>query len=142
MNSKQVSEMFGISIDTLRYYEKASVIPPVTRNENGYRDYRTQDLNWIYLVKTLRTAGMTIEYLQEFLRLSQAHGTDEKDVAAKQKQILIDQLEEVDEKLAEIKSARDLLAYKLETYDDHLAKFKSGKDSDQEIEKLWEILKK
>lgn len=142
MNSKQVSEMFDISIDTLRYYEKSYVIPPITRNENGYRDYQTSDLNWIYLVKTLRKAGMTIESLQEFLRLSQAHGTGEQDVAAKQKQILIDQLEEVDEKLEEIRSARDLLAYKVETYDDHLAKFKSGKGSDQEIEKLWEINKK
>ena len=59
MNSKQVSEMFNLSIDTLRYYEKVGVIPAVTRNKQGYRDYQTSDLNWIFLVKTLRKAGMT-----------------------------------------------------------------------------------
>ena len=35
MNSKQVSEMFNLSIDTLRYYEKVGVIPAVTRNKQG-----------------------------------------------------------------------------------------------------------
>ncbi|WP_411347925.1 MerR family transcriptional regulator [Paenibacillus sp. WLX2291] len=142
MNSKQVSELFGISIDTLRYYEKSAIIPPVTRNTNGYRDYQTRDLNWIYLVKTLRKAGMTMESLQEFLRLSQAREADEQHVADQQKQILIDQLEEVDEKLREIQTARDLLAYKIETYDDHIAKFKSNTFSDADIEKLWELNKK
>ncbi len=39
----------NISQDTLRYYEKVGVIPPVNRDENGYRIYNDSDLNWIYL---------------------------------------------------------------------------------------------
>ena len=90
MNSKEVSELFNLSIDTLRYYEKAGVIPPVTRSENGYRDYQIRDLNWIYLAKTLRKAGMSIDSLQEFARLAQLHDAANENVEIKQKQILID----------------------------------------------------
>ncbi|NHX33466.1 MerR family DNA-binding transcriptional regulator, partial [Escherichia coli] len=57
MNIKQAADMFGLTVDTLRYYERVGVIPPVHRNESGYRDYKTSDLNWVYLVKNLRNAG-------------------------------------------------------------------------------------
>ncbi|MGX7377059.1 MerR family transcriptional regulator [Carnobacterium maltaromaticum] len=139
MNSKEVSELFNLSIDTLRYYEKAGVIPPVTRSENGYRDYQIRDLNWIYLAKTLRKAGMSIDSLQEFARLAQLHDGANENVEIKQKQILIDQLEAVDEKLEEMQQARDLLAYKVKTYDDHIAKFKNGELLEKNSEKLWEL---
>lgn len=139
VNSKQVAQLFDLSIDTLRYYEKVGVVPPITRDKNGYRDYQVRDLNWIYLVKNLRKVGMSIESLQEFARLSQLHETGGKEVQLKQKQVLIDQLNKVNEKLAQMEIARDLLAYKIETYDDHIAKFKNGKMPDSEIEKLWEV---
>ncbi|MEY8662887.1 MerR family transcriptional regulator [Ligilactobacillus faecis] len=68
---KEVSQLFGLSIDTLRYYERIGIIPPIARDKNGYRDYKTTDLNWIYLVKTLRKTGMPINALQKYTRLSQ-----------------------------------------------------------------------
>lgn len=37
--------MLDLSVDTLRYYERVGVIPPVHRNESGYQDYTTNDLN-------------------------------------------------------------------------------------------------
>ncbi len=61
MNIKKAAEMFDLSVDTLRYYERVGVIPPVQRNESGYRVYTTNDLNWIYLAKHLRNAGLSIE---------------------------------------------------------------------------------
>ncbi len=38
MNIKKVSELSGVSADTIRYYEKIGLIPPVKRNKNGVRD--------------------------------------------------------------------------------------------------------
>lgn len=61
MKTKEVVALMNISQDTLRYYEKVGVIPPVNRDENGYRIYNDNDLNWIYLVKNLRNAGVSIE---------------------------------------------------------------------------------
>lgn len=137
MNSKQVSELFNLSIDTLRYYERIGVIPPVARDKNGYRHYQTNDLNWIFLAKSLRSAGLSIESLIEFATL--ARNSETQNVVDAQKQILIDQLEEVNKNINKMKKTRALLQYKIETYDDHMAKFRSGELTKENVEKLWEM---
>lgn len=136
MNIKKAAEMFDLSVDTLRYYERVGVIPPVSRNASGYRDYLTNDLNWIYLAKNLRNAGLSVESLIEFAQLAQLRET--QNVEEAQKQILSDQLDELDKKLTEMQEVRDLLVYKIDTYDDHIAKFKAGEMTPDKIEKLWE----
>ncbi|ALS36315.1 DNA-binding transcriptional MerR regulator [Enterococcus rotai] len=133
MNSKEAAEMFGLTTDTVRYYERVGVIPPIERDKNGYRVYTTRDLNWIYLAKSLRHAGVSIESLIEFATLSQLG----KDVEQAQKQILKDQLEEIDVKLKQMTETRNLLQYKIDTYDDHIAQFKSGEVTADNVEKLW-----
>ena len=134
MNSKEVALMFDLPIDTIRYYERVGVIPPITRNKNGYRIYAKRDLNWIFLAKSLRKAGLSIESLIEFATLAQSK---EGNVRAAQKQILQDQLTEINVKLEEMVRARDLLEYKIETFDDHVAKINAGELSDDEVEELW-----
>ena len=136
MNIKKAAEIFNLSVDTLRYYERVGVIPPIHRNMSGYRDYTTNDLNWIYLAKSLRNAGLSVESLIEFAHLAQVRETENVEEA--QKQILVDQLGELDKKLSEMHEVRDLLVYKIETYDDHIAKFKTGELDPDKIEKLWE----
>lgn len=134
MNSKEVSQLFDLPIDTIRYYERVGVIPPITRDKNGYRIYAKRDLNWIFLAKSLRKAGLSIESLIEFATLAQSK---EGNVRAAQKQILQDQLTEINVKLEEMVRARDLLEYKIETFDDHVAKINAGELSDDEVEELW-----
>lgn len=86
MKTKEVVALMNISQDTLRYYEKVGVIPPVNRDENGYRIYNDSDLNWIYLVKNLRNADVSIESLIEFYRLAQLPKNE--NIQTQQKQIL------------------------------------------------------
>ncbi|MBO0441089.1 MerR family transcriptional regulator [Candidatus Enterococcus ikei] len=135
MNSKEAAEMFGLTTDTVRYYERVGVIPPIKRDKNGYRVYTTRDLNWIYLAKSLRHAGVSIESLIEFATLSQLGGNVEQ----AQKQILQDQLQEITGKLEEMTKTRDLLQYKIDTYDEHIAKFKSGEVTSDNVEELWKV---
>jgi len=125
MNIKEAATKFDLTADTLRYYERIGVMPPVTRNQSGYRDYQVRDLNWIYLVKKLRDAGLTIESLIEFATLAQMDRT--KDVQDAQKTILNDQLEAIDQKIKDLTDTRELLNFKIETYDEHLALFADGK---------------
>ena len=112
------------------------IIPPVSRNSSGYRDYKTKDLNWVYLVKNLRNAGLSIESLIEFSTLAQLR--DKQNVEDAQKHILKEQLVELDKKLGEMQQTRELLVYKIETYEDHIAKFKAGELDPDKVEKLWE----
>ena len=132
MNIKQAGELFGLTTETLRYYERVGVIPPVARNKSGYREFTISDLNWVYLVTTLRSAGLSIESLIEFCQLSQLR--DEKDIGGAQKQVLRDERDELDDKIDHLKDVRALLDYKLEHYDDHVTKFNAG----EPVEKLWE----
>lgn len=136
MKTKEVVALMNISQDTLRYYEKVGVIPPVNRDENGYRIYNDSDLNWIYLVKNLRNAGFSIESLIEFCRLAQLPKNE--NIQAQQKQILNKQLEELNENLKTIHDARDLLQYKIDNYDNHIAKINASDNYDDNVERLWE----
>ena len=56
MTIKEVSEKYGISQDTLRYYERVKVIPAVTRTSGGIRDYQEEDLKWVELAVCMRNA--------------------------------------------------------------------------------------
>ena len=49
MKIAEASQKFGMSIQTLRYYEREGIIPPVHRNKNGIRDYQRADLYWLHL---------------------------------------------------------------------------------------------
>ena len=71
MKIMEVSEQFGISSDTLRYYERVGLIPPVNRNGSGIRDYNELDLRRVEFIKCMRSAGLPIEVLIEYVRLAQ-----------------------------------------------------------------------
>lgn len=71
MTIKEVSEKFGITADTLRYYERVGVIPPVTRTESGIRNYQESDLAWVKNAVCLRDAGVPVEMLIEYVKLTE-----------------------------------------------------------------------
>ena len=73
MTIKDVSEKYGISQDTLRYYERVNVIHKVTRTSGGIRDYQEEDLRWVELAVCMRNAGLRLTdhcmYFQWYLAL-------------------------------------------------------------------------
>lgn len=69
MTIAEVSRKFDISADTLRYYEKIGLLPPVPRNKNGIRNYDEESCGWIELMKCMRAAGVQIEALIEYVAL-------------------------------------------------------------------------
>lgn len=70
MTIKEVSQQFSISQDTLRYYEREGMIPAVPRTAGGIRDYREEDLRWVELALCLRSAGLPVEVIAEYVQLS------------------------------------------------------------------------
>ena len=57
MKIAEVSEQYGISSDTLRYYERIGLIPPVNRNGSGIRDYNELDIRRVEFVKVHEERG-------------------------------------------------------------------------------------
>ena len=71
MTIKEVSEELGLTQDTLRYYEKIGMIPPVTRTEGGIRDYQEKDIAWVKLATCMRSAGLPVKVMIDYLNLFQ-----------------------------------------------------------------------
>lgn len=71
MTIREVSEKYHISQDTLRYYERIGLIPAVHRTAGGVRDYREADLGWVEHAICMRSAGVSVEALIEYVRLYQ-----------------------------------------------------------------------
>lgn len=69
MTIKEVSEKYGISQDTLRYYEKIGAIPPVTRTAGGVRNFTEADIGWVENAVCMRSAGLPVDVIAEYCRL-------------------------------------------------------------------------
>ncbi|MGM9521503.1 MAG: MerR family transcriptional regulator [Oscillospiraceae bacterium] len=113
MTIAEVSKKYDISADTLRYYERIGLLPPVPRTKGGIRDYDEESLGWIELMKCMRSAGMQIDALIEYVKLFRQGG----DTAEARKQILIEQRELLVKRIAEMQAALGRLNCKIEHYD-------------------------
>lgn len=87
MTIAEVSKNYEISADTLRYYERIGLLPPVPRTKSGIRDYDEDSLKWIQLMKCMRKAGVQIEALVEYVALFE-QGTETVNA---RKNILVEQ---------------------------------------------------
>ena len=113
MKIAEVSEKFGISSDTLRYYERIGLIWPVNRNSSGIRDYNEIDLRRVDFIKCMRSAGLPVEVLIEYVGLVQQ---GDKAIEAR-KAILKEQRELLVARMKEIQKTLDLLDHKIEVYE-------------------------
>jgi len=108
----EVSERFGTSPDTLRYYERVGLIPPVGR-KGGMRNYDESDIKWIEFILCMRSAGVPIEELVRYVALyREGSGT-----TAERKKILIAQRERLLSRIEELKALADKLGYKIANYE-------------------------
>ncbi len=69
MTVKKVADRCGVTGETLRYYERVGMLPPVTRTAGGIRDYTAEDLKWVGPVLCMRKAGLPPEAIIEYVRL-------------------------------------------------------------------------
>jgi MerR family transcriptional regulator, aldehyde-responsive regulator len=113
MKIAEVSERYGLSLDTLRYYERIGLIPPVNRNESGIRDYNELDLRRVDFIKCMRSAGLPVEVLIEYVALVQQ---GDKTIDAR-KEILVEQRKLLVDRMDEMQKTLDILDHKIEVYE-------------------------
>jgi len=118
MKIAEVSERFEISSDTLRYYERIGLIPPVNRSESGIREYNDLDARRVEFVKCMRSAGLPIDVLIEYMELVQQ---GDSTVEAR-KDILKHQRAQVAARMEEMQKTLDILDHKIEVYEKALLK--------------------
>ena len=116
MTIAEVSKKYELSADTLRYYERIGLVPPVPRNKSGIRDYDTESCQWVELMKCMRSSGVQIEALIEYVALFQQ---GDETIGAR-KALLIEQRDQLVERMAEMQRSLDRLNDKIERYDQGL----------------------
>ena len=71
----EAAQHTGLSVDTLRYYERLGLLDAVARTPGGQRRYRASDLDVLSLMRCLRGTGMPVRDLQRYAEL--VRGGDE-----------------------------------------------------------------
>ena len=118
MKIAEVSEQYGLSSDTLRYYERVGLIPHVNRNESGIRDDNEIDLRRVEFIKCMRCAGLPVEVLIDYVALVQK---GDKTIEAR-KEILIEQRQLLVTRMNEMQKTLDILNHKIEVYENAVLK--------------------
>jgi DNA-binding transcriptional MerR regulator len=118
MRISEVSEQCDISADTLRYYERIGLLPPVDRTDSGIRDYSDLDVRRVEFIKCMRSAGLPVEVLIKYYGLVQ-QGDETMD---DRKAILVEQRAEITARMAELQKTMDLLDYKISFYENAVLK--------------------
>lgn len=96
MTIAEVCKVCDVTPDTLRYYERIGLIPPVARTKGGIRDYTEQDVDWVRFIRCMREAGLQVSALVRYVALFRKGDAS----LAERKHILVSQ--------------RNLLAFRIE----------------------------
>ncbi|MFD4481664.1 MerR family transcriptional regulator [Streptomyces sp. NPDC058471] len=105
------AERIGVSIDTLRYYEREGLIGPIRRTAGGRREYTEDDLFWIGLVTCFREAGLGIADLRGFVAILRAEHSPQDRVA-----FLRERRRDLEQQAAALRRAIDVLDDKIDYY--------------------------
>ena len=114
MTISEVSKKYNLTQDTIRYYERIGLIPRVPRTKSGIRDFDDESCRWIEFIKCMRSSGMAIDVLIEYVKLYK----EGSNTLEQRKNLLIEQRKKLLKKQEEIKSTIERLEYKIKIYDE------------------------
>lgn len=112
MRIAEAADQSGLSIDTIRYYEKAGILPAIIRGRDGQRRFSTENIEWLTLLYWLRETGMPMKTMHRFAALYQVGDQ----TIPERKQILLAHAEHLKKRRADLDRCEGVLAYKLAMY--------------------------
>lgn len=106
----------NMSTDTLRYYERIGLLPPVPRNAAGIRNYDEYFVNFINFIKKLKASGMSLEHIIDYIRLAEMGDA----TIQERKKLLAEARETLLEKINSLQLVAELADYQLRNYENLL----------------------
>ncbi|MFI1585411.1 MerR family transcriptional regulator [Embleya sp. NPDC020630] len=127
----EVAARTGLTIDTLRFYEREGILAnPVRRGPGGRRRYAEHDIAWLNMCIVLRGSGMPIPAIRHYTELARAgEGTERERLA-----ILREHKTRIAGQIAQLHQCMDLIGYKIGVYEDYLAESESEPEPEPEPE--------
>jgi DNA-binding transcriptional MerR regulator len=123
LSSGELAHLAGVSRDTLRHYERKGVLPRPLRGHNGYRQYPSEALQRVQLVRRALSVGFTLDELAKVLKVRDAGGAPCEEV----RKLAAQKLLNVQDQLRELTALRDDLQKTLSDWDARLARRTTGK---------------
>ena len=112
MNIKSASDLLGISADTIRYYERVGLVPPITRTATGSRDFQDQVIEALEFIKCFRSAGVSVDSLVDYMSLYQKGDETREEWLG----ILEEEQKKLEERLSQLQVALNRLNLKIKLY--------------------------
>lgn len=113
MKISDIAAASGLSLPTIRYYERAGLCPPIPRGPDGKRAFTAENRDWLVLLASLRETGMPMQDMRRFAKLYR-----DGDVTIPTRRALLQvHASRLDQRQASLDACRDLLAHKLTRYD-------------------------
>jgi DNA-binding transcriptional MerR regulator len=112
----EAAQVTGLGVDTIRYYEREGMLPPLTRDARGWRNITPGALEWLGNLAKLRATGMPMAEMKRFAIL--IHQTDPSDaiLRAERMAILLNHRQRLEQRRAEIAAAEAYLDHKISVY--------------------------
>lgn len=111
-NIKQASEATGLSIYTLRYYDKEGLLPQIKRTPGGIRRFSDNDIAWIKLICCLKSSGMPISKIKEFMNLCLMGNSS----CEERRKILVEHKKHIEDQLSKLNENLDIVNHKIDHY--------------------------
>lgn len=125
MQSGDLARQAGVSSDTLRHYERLGLVAKPPRTSGGYRDYPSQTLERVRLIRRALSVGFSLQELQAILKTRDAGGVPCHRVRA----LAESKLAQIDEKIRELRVMREQLEQTLKNWDAKLAGVRPGQQA-------------
>jgi DNA-binding transcriptional MerR regulator len=112
MKIKKVSEITGLSSHTLRFYEKTGLIPCISKNRSGHRNYSESDLELISFIQKWKLTGMPISEISRYMELMDR----EEEIYGERMAILVNHRDRIKEKIKSFGEFLEIIEFKIRWY--------------------------
>lgn len=113
----EVAKKLGLTKDSLRYYEKEGLLPPIKRDSSGHRAFSESDVEWIFLIRCLRDTDMQISKIKKYVSLLMDSGGES---IFERREILLEHKIFIREKIITYENLLQLIEKKLDFYNEAL----------------------
>lgn len=104
----EAAKRMNVSTSTIRFYDKNGLLPFVERDENGRRQFKDNDFNFLQVISCLKKSGVPVKTIRDFIQLSL-----QGDTTLTQRYDYLDYEEkQLEAKIAELNEQLDYLRYK------------------------------
>ncbi|BCK01076.1 MerR family transcriptional regulator [Anaerocolumna chitinilytica] len=120
----EIAKICDISVYTIRFYDKEGLLPFVTRNSTGNRQFSDGDLDLVKLICCLKNTGMQVKEIKQYIDLCmQGEGT-----ATARRQIMANHRKAILRQIEDLKKNLTIVDLKIGFYDSYIANPQAGYD--------------